>query len=69
MLGITFMCVMTDLDDNKHVRVTVANPQNGYGALNTHIGWFGVGQSNNYIEDFTVTRTFLDSNLKLIVSS
>lgn len=49
------MCVVTDLEDNKYVRVSVSNSQNGYGALTSKIGVFGIGQSNNYVEDFTVT--------------
>lgn len=55
MFGIQFMCKQTDLDDVPVVKTSVSKPQTGYGTLTNSIASFGIGKSNNYVEDLTAT--------------
>jgi integrin alpha FG-GAP repeat containing protein 1 len=65
MLGINFKCRITNLEEVKSTRLAVQNAQNGFAALSSRIAYFGIGRSNNYIEDFTATRPFKDTNVNI----
>lgn len=53
-IGVSYRCIATDLDDSRSVLVHTQLNSNGYAALSAPQSFFGIGRSNNYVEDVTV---------------
>lgn len=53
--GVSFRGIFTTLNDNKHPFVTHQITRTSHGALESPVGIYVIGRSNNYIEDFTLT--------------
>jgi len=52
----SYRCVLTDLNDVKFVAVSGSSGQTAYHSLNTPYSHVGIGRSNNFIEQFTVSN-------------
>lgn len=50
----SYRCVLTDLSDRKYVAVAGSAGQSAYHSLQSPYAHFGIGRSNNFIEQFTV---------------
>ena len=52
--GASYRCVLTDLNDHKFVAVSGSPGQSGFHALSSPFSHFGIGRSNNFIEELTI---------------
>jgi len=52
----SYRCVLTDLNDVKFVVVSGSSGQTAYHSLITPYSHVGIGRSNNFIEQFTVSN-------------
>uniref|UniRef100_A0A0G4IDR7 T-cell immunomodulatory protein TIP C2 domain-containing protein n=1 Tax=Chromera velia CCMP2878 TaxID=1169474 RepID=A0A0G4IDR7_9ALVE len=62
LYGATFKLTVTDLNGNKQERIVGQNPQSTYTPLSLPFAYFGLGRTNNYIENFFLGMPSTGSN-------
>jgi integrin alpha FG-GAP repeat containing protein 1 len=79
--GPTFRYMVTNVQDQKIIRVASQNPSSSYQLLSMPYVFDGIGRSNNYIESFNAAYTTFDNgnqvrvftpiipNSKLVISA
>ena len=79
--GPTFRYMVTNVQDQKIIRVASQNPSSSYKLLSMPYVFDGIGRSNNYIESFNAAYTTFDNgnqvrvftpiipNSKLVISA
>jgi integrin alpha FG-GAP repeat containing protein 1 len=55
ILDASYRCILTDVNESKFVAVAGHPGQNAFGALMAPFAHIGIGRSNNFVEQFTVS--------------
>jgi len=51
----SFRCILTDVNEGKFIAVAGVPDQTAYNTLQSPFSHMGIGRSNNFIEQFTVS--------------